>query len=94
MEVLELMSTHKNNQHVLLNDFSGLAHSRSFSEPLSSSRHSNGMSPEATLSPTNPERIRYEKSKNRQINNEQAFLTWLKRDAGQQSKDVSNSLVR
>lgn len=85
-EVLELMSTHHNVQH-LLHDYPGLAHSRSFSEPLSSSRHSGGMSPpEGALSPTNPERIRYEKSKNRQILNEQAFLTWLKRDRGPQQR--------
>ena len=88
-EVLELMATHKNAQHVLLNDYPGLAHSRSFSEPLSSSRQSTRMSPEAALSPTNPERIRYEKSKSRQIRNEQAFLTWLKRDGSGQPKDVS-----
>lgn len=77
------MSTHRNVQNVI-NDYPGMAHSRSFSEPLSSSRGLGGMSPppEAALSPTNPERIRYEKSKNRQIRNEQAFLTWLKRDGG------------
>lgn len=80
------MSTHHNVQH-LLHDYPGLAHSRSFSEPLSSSRHSGGMSPpEGALSPTNPERLRYEKSKNRQIRNEQAFLTWLKRDGGPQQR--------
>lgn len=81
MEVLELMSTHRNVKH-LLHDYPGLAHSRSFSEPLSSSRHSaGGMSPpEAALSPTNPERLRYEKTKNRHIRNEQAFMAWLKRD--------------
>lgn len=74
------MSTHRNVQNVS-NDYPGLAHSRSFSEPLSSSRPLSPP-PEAALSPTNPERIRYEKSKNRQIRNEQAFLTWLKRDGG------------
>ncbi|KAJ6635494.1 Monocarboxylate transporter 12, partial [Pseudolycoriella hygida] len=84
MEVLELMSTHRNARNLR---HSGLSYSRSFSEPLSSSRHSNVMSPESTLSPTNPERLRYEKAKCRKINNEQAFLSFLKRDGINHQKD-------
>lgn len=78
MEVLELMSTHRSARNAFLH--TGLSYSRSFSEPLSSSRHSNVMSPESNLSPTNPERLRYEKSKSRKIDNEQAFVSFLKRD--------------
>ncbi|KAG4077718.1 hypothetical protein HA402_004177 [Bradysia odoriphaga] len=80
MEVLELMSKHRNGRNTFMH--TGLSYSRSFSEPLSSSRHSNVMSPETTLSPTNPERLRYEKTKCRKIENEQAFLTFLKRGGG------------
>lgn len=85
MEVLELMSTHRNARNVFLH--TGLSYSRSFSEPLSSSRHSNVMSPESTLSPTNPERLRYEKAKHRKIDSEQAFLTFLKRDGVHHHRD-------
>lgn len=85
MEVLELMSTHRNARNTFMH--TGLSYSRSFSEPLSSSRHSNVMSPESALSPTNPERLRYEKSKCRKIDNEQAFLSFLKRDGMHHQKD-------
>lgn len=89
VEVLELMATHRNIHQVLFQNYPGLAHSRSFSEPLSASRHSSGLSPEAMLSPTNPGHVRYEKSaRNQQIRNEQAFVTWLRRDGANQ-KDVS-----
>lgn len=87
IEVLELMATHKNINQVLFQNYPGLAHSRSFSEPLSASRHSNGMSPEIALSPTNPGHIRYKSEKQRHIQNEQAFVTWLRRDGA--NKDVS-----
>lgn len=59
MEVLELMSSNKNIHKILLQNYPGLAHSRSFSQPLAMSRHSNSdgiplehnMSPESNLSP-------------------------------------------
>lgn len=95
MEVLELLSTHKNIHHVLLQNYPGLAHSRSFSQPLASARHSNSGLPidAAALSPTNPERSR-ERLKNRQIRNEQAFLSWLKEDENpHRSKDERGVLV-
>lgn len=102
MEVLELMSSNKNIHNVLLQNYPGLAHSRSFSQPLASSRHSNSggiplehslspdhhftpettmTSPDSTLSPTNPARIRHKSSsKSRAFRDEQAFLNWLKDD--------------
>lgn len=94
MEVLELLSSNKNIHNVLLQNYPGLAHSRSFSQPLAISRHSNSdgiplehnlspdinFSPETTLSPTNPERARSKSTKSRSIRDEQAFLNWLKED--------------
>lgn len=60
MEVLELMSSNKNIHKILLQNYPGLAHSRSFSQPLAMSRHSNSdgiplehnLSPENAFSPT------------------------------------------
>lgn len=59
MEVLELMSSNKNIHNILLQNYPGLAHSRSFSQPLAMSRHStsdgipleHNMSPDNNLSP-------------------------------------------
>lgn len=80
-EVLELLASHRNAPQAMQPT---LSHSRSFSEPLSASHHSNialAAPPEGALSPTNPERQRFEKSRHsRQIQNEQAFLAWLRRD--------------
>lgn len=76
------MSANKNVHSVLLKNYPGLAHSRSFSQPLTSSRHSNGSNSipfDSSLSPTSPE-SGLSKTKNRRIRNEQAFLTWLKED--------------
>lgn len=55
MEVLELMSSNKNIHNVLLHNYPGLAHSRSFSQPLAMSRHSNseGIAMEHHFSPDN-----------------------------------------
>lgn len=94
MEVLELLSSNKNIHNVLLQNYPGLAHSRSFSQPLAISRHSNSdgiplehnlspetnLSPEANLGATNPERMRSKSTKSRSIRDEQAFLNWLKED--------------
>lgn len=96
LEVLELMSSNNRNlQHqILFQNYPGLAHSRSrsFSEPLSASHHSNGIvSPETIVSPTNPLQNQYSKSKSRHIRNEQAFLTWLKKNGIQ--KDVSIQFI-
>ncbi|GAB0097411.1 MFS domain-containing protein [Sergentomyia squamirostris] len=84
-EVLELLSTHKNA--ILLHNYQGMLHSRSFSEPLST-----GVSPEGALSPSNPERSpnatmgRNQSRKHRLQGNEQELLAILKRD-NHQSRD-------
>lgn len=85
VEVLELLAANKNIHNVLLKNYPGLAHSRSFSQPLTSSRQSNAnnLSFDSNLSPTNMDAegtLGMTKSKNRRIRNEQAFLTWLKED--------------
>lgn len=83
------MSTNKNVHSVLLKNYPGLAHSRSFSQPLTSSRHSNGSSNhpfETSLSPTSPcdgndtDEAKLSRSKSRRVRNEQAFLKWLEQD--------------
>lgn len=92
MEVLELLSTNRNIHNVLLRNYPGLAHSRSFSQPLTSSRQSNtaGLTFENTLenatSPNSnlPERQHISK-KSRRIRNEQAFLAWLKENGNAQT---------
>lgn len=91
VEVLELMSANKHVHNVLLKNYPGLAHSRSFSQPLTSSRHSNGSNQpfESGLSPTSPSETGLTKTRNRRIRNEQAFLTWLKEDPSiHHGKDV------
>ncbi|XP_059610624.1 uncharacterized protein LOC132257652 [Phlebotomus argentipes] len=81
-EVLELLSTHKNA--LLLHNYQGMMHSRSFNEPLSTA-----MSPEGALSPSNPDRspsatmARNQSRKQRLQGNEQEFLDILKRDTHQ-----------
>lgn len=88
MEVLELMSSNKHVHNVLLKNYPGLAHSRSFSQPLTSSRHSNGSGSnhafDSSLSPTSPNDNANDngltKTKSRRIKNEQAFLSWIKED--------------
>ncbi|XP_055314632.1 uncharacterized protein LOC129575272 isoform X6 [Sitodiplosis mosellana] len=90
VEVLELMSANKNVHNVLLKNYPGLAHSRSFSQPLTSSRHSNGSNVplENSLSPTSPTEgggggggvSKKDSQKSRRIRNEQEFLSWMKRD--------------
>lgn len=95
MEVLELMSSNKNIHNVLLQNYPGLAHSRSFSQPLAFARHSNsdGLPLESNLSPTNPERVK-EKEKSRRIRDEQAFLQWLKEDGNpRRPKNIHPILV-
>lgn len=97
VEVLELMSANKHVHNVLLKNYPGLAHSRSFSQPLTSSRHSNGSNPmpfESSLSPTSPNESGLAKTKSRRIRNEQAFLTWLKEDPHiHHAKDVRIIMV-
>lgn len=97
VEVLELMSANKHVHNVLLKNYPGLAHSRSFSQPLTSSRHSNGSNPmpfESSVSPTSPNESGLAKTKNRHIRNEQAFLTWLKEDPHiHHAKDVRSIMV-
>lgn len=96
MEVLELMSSNKHVHNVLLKNYPGLAHSRSFSQPLTSSRHSNGsIHPfDSGLSPTSPTDTGMTKTKSRRIKNEQAFLTWIKEDQSMHhSKDVRSIMV-
>lgn len=102
MEVLELLSSNRNISNVLLKNYPGLAHSRSFSQPLTTARHSNPNTGTCTLpidialSPSNPE---YEhdgltRTKSRRIRNEQAFLTWLKHDENaRHPKDVRMMMV-
>lgn len=83
MEVLELMSANKHVHNIWLKNYPGLAHSRSFSQPLTSSRHSNGSNSipfDSSLSPTSPNEPGQTKTKSRRIRNEEAFLTWLKED--------------
>lgn len=83
VEVLELMSANKHVHNVLLKNYPGLAHSRSFSQPLTSSRHDSGSSHpfDSSLSPTSPTETGLTKTKkDRRIKNEQAFLSWLKQD--------------
>lgn len=81
MEVLELMAANKNVHSVLLKNYPGLAHSRSFSQPLTSSRHSNGPNlPFDSLSPTTVDENGLVRTKSRRIRNEEAFLEWLKHD--------------
>lgn len=79
------MSSNKHVHNVLLKNYPGLAHSRSFSQPLTSSRHSNGSSlPFESLSPTNAavdSEIGLARTKSRRVRNEEAFLTWLKQDS-------------
>lgn len=94
VEVLELMSANKNVHNVLLKNYPGLAHSRSFSQPLTSSRHSNGSNAplESNLSPTSETGLT--KSKSRRIRNEQEFLTWMKQDPHiHHAKDVRIIMV-
>lgn len=104
MEVLELMSANKNVHNVLLKNYPGLAHSRSFSQPLTSSRHSNGSNVplESSLSPTSPTDgggaggglSKKDSQKSRRIRNEQEFLTWMKRDPHiHHAKDVRIIMV-
>lgn len=87
------MASHRNPEQAM---HPTLSHSRSFSEPLSTSRLSNvALSPpEGALSPTNPERQRFEKAKSRQIQNEQAFMTWLKRDGASTHPHHRDNSVR
>lgn len=93
------MSANKNVHSVLLKNYPGLAHSRSFSQPLTSSRHSNGpnLAFESSMSPTSPSNENengLSRSKSRRIRNEQAFLTWLKQDPRiQHTKDVQMIMV-
>lgn len=101
MEVLELMSANKNVHSVLLKNYPGLAHSRSFSQPLTSSRHSNGSNVplESNLSPTSPTdggggSSKKDSQKSRRIRNEQEFLSWMKRDPHiHHAKDVRIIMV-
>lgn len=100
MEVLELLSANRNISNVLLKNYPGLAHSRSFSQPLSSSRHPNAgtstLPIDIAVSPSNPEHELdgLARTKSRRIRNEQAFLTWLKRDENaQHPKDVRMMMV-
>lgn len=100
MEVLELLSANRNISNVLLKNYPGLAHSRSFSQPLSTTRHPNagtGTLPiDIALSPNNPEHEHdgLARTKSRRIRNEQAFLTWLKQDENvQHPKDVRMMMV-
>lgn len=96
VEVLELMSANKHVHNVLLKNYPGLAHSRSFSQPLTSSRHSNGSNQpfESSLSPTSPSETGLTKTRNRRIRNEQSFLTWLKEDPSiHHGKDVRMIMV-
>lgn len=100
MEVLELLSANRNVNNVLLKNYPGLAHSRSFSQPLTTSRHPNtgtGTLPiDIALSPSNPEyeHDRLARTKSRRIRNEQAFLTWLKHDENSHhQKDVRMMMV-
>lgn len=91
MEVLELLSANRNISNVLLKNYPGLAHSRSFSD----NRLNTGRRPstgalfplENALSPTSHEHengrmeentLGRTSTKSRRIRNEQAFLTWLK----------------
>lgn len=90
------MSSNKHVHNVLLKNYPGLAHSRSFSQPLTSSRHSNGSNQpfENSLSPSSPNETGITKTKNRRIKNEQAFLSWLKDDQNMHhSKDVRIIMV-
>lgn len=86
VEVLELMSANKHVHNVLLKNYPGLAHSRSFSQPLTSSHHSHGSNAplENGLSLNSPNEndneIGHLKSKGRRIQNEQEFLSWMKHD--------------
>lgn len=97
MEVLELMSSNRHVHNVLLKNYPGLAHSRSFSQPLTSSRHSNGSNHpfDSGLSPTSPsDNNGMTKTKSRRIKNEQAFLSWIKEDQNMHhSKDVRIIMV-
>lgn len=100
MEVLELLSANRSISNVLLKNYPGMAHSRSFSQPLTTSRHPNAgantLPIDIALSPSNPE---YEhdglaRTKSRRIRNEQAFLTWLKHDENSHhQKDVRMIMV-
>lgn len=79
------MAANKNVHNVLLKNYPGLAHSRSFSQPLTSSRHSNGSNVplESSLSPTSPTDgglSKRDSQKSRRIRNEQEFLSWMKHD--------------
>lgn len=96
MEVLELMSANRHVHSVLLKNYPGLAHSRSFSQPLTSSRHDSGSNQpfDSGLSPTSPTEAASTKTKNRRIKNEQAFLSWLKQDQSiHHHKDVRSIMV-
>lgn len=101
MEVLELLSTNRNMHNVLLRNYPGLAHSRSFSQPLTNSRQSTTAeipitsALENTVSPTSslPQR-QYSSKKSRKIQNEQAFMAWLKENGNiQPPHDVRTMLV-
>lgn len=80
------MSANKHVHNVLLKNYPGLAHSRSFSQPLTSSHHSHGSNAplENGLSQHSPNENDNEtghlKSKGRRIQNEQEFLSWMKHD--------------
>lgn len=90
------MSANKHVHNVLLKNYPGLAHSRSFSQPLTSSRHDSGSNHpfDSSLSPTSPTEAGSAKTKNRRIKNEQAFLSWLKQDQSiHHAKDVRLIMV-
>lgn len=90
------MAANKHVHSILLKNYPGLAHSRSFSQPLTSSRHSNGSNQpfESSLSPTSPSDTGLTKTKSRRIRNEEAFLTWLKQDHSiHHAKDVRMIMV-
>lgn len=101
MEVLELLSANRNVHNVLIRNYPGLAHSRSFSQPLTSSTQTNAV--DATLvntlkngkSPTsNMPKPQKNSKKSHRIHNEQAFLAWLKENGNDQpANDVRLMLV-
>lgn len=88
------MSANKHVHNVLMKNYPGLAHSRSFSQPLTSSRHSNGPNhPFDSSSPTVDESGLY-RTKSRRVRDEEAFLAWLKQDPSlQHEKNVQMIMV-
>lgn len=94
MEVLELLSSNKNIHNVLLQNYPGLAHSRSFSQPLTVNRRASteGIQLESNLSPTNPERLK-DKNKPRRMHDDKEFLDWFKEDNPRRPKGVQLMLV-